>query len=76
MPGPVSVTVISASGAVDGHGRADPGAGRGVRTGVGQQVGHHLVQAVAVAERDDRLGRQVELPDVVRAGGPRVAERR
>ena len=48
-------------------GDGDGGAGRGVTAGVGEQVGDDLMQALLVADHDDRFGRQVEFPMV--AGG-------
>ena len=74
-PGPSSATVSAASVAVGRQADGDGGARRGVRAGVGQQVGQHLVQPGASPVTIDGLVGQVELPAVVGAGGVGVADR-
>ena len=56
-------------------GDGDRRAGRGVLAGVGEQVGHHLVQPLYVAVDLDRLLGQVELPAVPGVDDPRVGDR-
>lgn len=53
----------------------DPGAGRGVQAGVGQEVGDGLVEAVRVARDGDRFFRELHDPAVVRTRRPGVGDR-
>jgi len=57
----------------DGH--LDAGAGLGMHSGVGEQVGEHLTQPVGVADHDGGLRRDVQPHRPVRCRGLRVGSR-
>lgn len=61
--------------AVPVHAGGDGGAGRCVRTGVGEQVDEDLVQARGVGEHGGRFVGELQAPRVVLVGGAGIAER-
>ena len=51
------------------------GARWGVGTGIGQQVRHHLMQPMRIAQGGHRMLRHVQPPPVLRPGHPGIADR-
>ena len=51
------------------------GARRGVGTGIGQQVDHHLVQPMPITQGRHRMLRHIQPPPVIGPGHPGIADR-
>ena len=75
MPGPLSLTVITAKPSRTVRPVSTLVPCRCVSPGVGQQVGHDLIQPMPIAEGADRFVGQRQAPGVLRSGRPGVADR-